>query len=283
MELYQYSFAGLSVALRTPLPLRLTEESAPFLHLGTEDFPFDHEIILSPCDTLPPCPQDTLTVLDNTYARKPDGMGLVYHALFPGEEPVVLVEDQPGKTLVHYLPAGESWATETFGLMNLIELDNLLLCHNRLMLHASFVSWQGQGILFSAPSGTGKSTQADLWEKYQKAQIVNGDRAGLSQKDGQWYAHGLPFSGSSRIFRKESAPLRLLVCLSQGKENVATRLPPVEALRRLFPEVNLRRWDESSVTRATGLLMELIGEVPVYHLSCRPDEEATEVIRKLLD
>ncbi|WP_370839368.1 hypothetical protein [Intestinibacter bartlettii] len=33
-----------------------------------------------------------------------------------------------------------------------------------------------KGILFSAPSGTGKSTQADLWEKYENAEIINGDR-----------------------------------------------------------------------------------------------------------
>lgn len=283
MKQYVYTFAGLTVQIESPIPLTVTAESQPFLQPGASPITPDHSILLRPCNALPPCPSKAVDVDTGSYIRGASGMGLVYHRLFPGEEPVVLVEDVPGATVVRYLPKGESWVRETFGLMNLLGLDDLLLRHNRLMLHASFISWQGQGILFSASSGTGKSTQADLWEKHQNATVINGDRAALSLKDGRWYAHGLPFAGSSRIFRKESAPLRLLVCLSQGKENVATRLSPVEALRRLFPEVNLRRWDESSVTRATGLLMELIGEVPVYHLSCRPDEEATEVIRKLLD
>lgn len=283
MEQYCYSFAGLSMVIESPIPLTVTAESEPFLQPGICPEPADHKILLRPCNALPPCPSKAVDVDTGSYIPGANGTGLVYHRLFPGEEPVVLVETTPEVTFVHYLPRGESWVRESLGLINALGLDNLMLRHDRLLLHASFIRWQGHGILFSAPSGTGKSTQADLWAKHQNATVINGDRAGLSCCQGRWYAHGLPFAGSSQIFRKETAPVSLVVCLSQGKENVATRLSPLDALRRLLPEINIRRWDKESVNRATGLLMELITQVPVYHLSCRPDGEATEVIKKLLD
>ncbi len=277
---YFYNFAGLTIGVNAPFPLTITEESQPFL---TSLVSPEHHITLTPCTTLPPLPGEGLFVQENYYTRL-NGMPAVYHSLFPGEPPVVLVHDAaPGETVCYFLPAGESWVKETAGLLNLLELDNLLLRHDRLILHASFVLWQGKAILFSAPSGTGKSTQADLWEKYQASTTVNSDRAALSRKDGIWYAHGLPFAGSSRIFRKESAPVSVLVCLSQGKENTLEPLPPLGCLRKLLPEVNLRRWEEGSVSKATELLMELIAQVPVYHLSCRPDEEATLILRRMVE
>lgn len=283
MAQYRYFLAGLNIQLTAPFSLTITPESAPFLETAEQWGEADHRIVLSPCAKLPPCPEGSVTVGENTYVRRPNGMGLVYHRLFPGEEPVVLVADEQGSTVLYFLPKGESWVKETFGLMNLLELDDLLLRHDRLMLHASFITWQGRGILFSAPSGAGKSTQAALWEEHQAAHIINGDRAALSREDGQWYAHGLPFAGSSLIFRRESAPVCLLICLSQGKENRAVRLTPLEALRRLLPEINLRRWDGHSTEKATGLLTELVTQVPVYHLTCRPDKDATETVKALMD
>ena len=59
---------------------------------------------------------------------------------------------------------------------------------------ASFIRWQGRGILFSAPSGTGKSTQANLWVQHQGAEVINGDRAALRQVGGRWQAFGLPYA-----------------------------------------------------------------------------------------
>ena len=61
-------------------------------------------------------------------------------------------------------------------LMNYLAFEDVLVNHQGFILHSSFISWQNNGILFTAPSGTGKSTQADLWKKYEDADIYNGDR-----------------------------------------------------------------------------------------------------------
>lgn len=47
-----------------------------------------------------------------------------------------------------------------------------------LVLHSAYIVTRGgEGILFSGPSGIGKSTQAALWERFAGARTVNGDRA----------------------------------------------------------------------------------------------------------
>lgn len=63
----------------------------------------------------------------------------------------------------------------------------------------------------------GKSTQADLWNKYEGCEIINGDRSAITKKDGVWNAYGLPFAGSSRIYKNVKNPIRCVVVLNKRK------------------------------------------------------------------
>ena len=168
-------------------------------------------------------------------------------------------------------------------MLNLLGLEHLLIQYDALILHSSSVRHNGKGILFSAPSGTGKSTQAALWEQHMGADIINGDRAGLRKVDGHWRAYGLPFAGSSGIYRNESAPIAAIVLLRQGPENRILPLSGAMAFRGLFPEVSVQRWDEDFVNRVTDLLSDLLGEIPVYQLTCRPDGEAVSLLDNTLN
>lgn len=167
-------------------------------------------------------------------------------------------------------------------LCSLIGLETLLLKYNGLLLHSSFIRWEGMGILFSAPSGTGKSTQAALWVQHEGAEIINGDRAGMIKQQNQWTAWGLPVAGSSNVYRNESAPVKTIIALRQASENRIRRLRPGEAFRYLYPEVTVHAWDRSDVEHASELLLELVTEVPVYLLECRPDTEAVSLVRGTL-
>jgi hypothetical protein len=173
-------------------------------------------------------------------------------------------------------------AHESSYLLNMLGLEKLLLCHRALILHASFIRWQGQGILFSAPSGTGKSTQASLWETHMGAKILNGDRAGIRYADGAWRAYGLPYAGSSRIFQNGSAPIRAIVVLKQGQENRIRPMGPMEALRALLPEFSAHRWDLAFMDKLLNVAAGLLRDVPVYCLECRPDSEAVQLLHDTL-
>lgn len=71
-------------------------------------------------------------------------------------------------------------------LKRTVGLHHKLLQQDALVIHASYIEFMGRGILFLGPSGTGKSTQARLWNEHAGAPILNGDRALLRQKDGIW-------------------------------------------------------------------------------------------------
>ena len=68
-----------------------------------------------------------------------------------------------------------------------------ILHHNGLVLHASAIAHQGRAVLFSAPSGVGKSTHTQLWQKQfgaEQAVILNNDKPALRLLDQQWWVYG---------------------------------------------------------------------------------------------
>ncbi len=162
----------------------------------------------------------------------------------------------------------------------MLGLESLLLQFGGLLLHSAFIRWQGRGILFSANSGVGKSTQADLWVQHQGAEVLNGDRAGLRRVDGLWRAFGLPYAGSSRVYRNESAPVSAIFMLEQAKINEIQPLTPGQALRKLYPQITIHGWDGDYVARILPLIEALVTSVPVYLLRCLPDAQATELAKK---
>ena len=141
----------------------------------------------------------------------------------------------------------------------------------------------GDAILFTAPSGTGKSTQAGLWEQFAGAETLNGDRSMLRRVDGVWTAFGSPFAGTSGIYRNESAPVRALIVLRQAPENTIRRLSVAEAFRAIYSESVLPRWHTEAHQQVIRLVTEIVSEVPVYLLACTPDERPVTLLRNTLE
>ena len=162
-------------------------------------------------------------------------------------------------------------------------VDKLLLPVNRVILHASAVIHNGEAILFTAPSGTGKSTQASLWERHLGAEIINGDKVIISADGERPIAYGGPIAGTSRIFRDIWAPVRAIVCLHQGKTNHAELLDQRHAFMNLYSQV-IKRADDPAFNQA---LLPLLGEiaegVPMLEFSCLPDTSAVDYLLERLD
>lgn len=161
-------------------------------------------------------------------------------------------------------------------------IEYLLSALGTINLHSSFIRYEGGAILFTAPSGTGKSTQARLWETYAAAEQINGDRSVIRCVDGVWTAFGFPFAGSSGIFRNDSVPIRAIVVLRQAPENTIERLRAGEAFRLLYSESAFQRWHDAGHQRIVDLLVKLSREIPVYLLRCTPDERAVALLRKTI-
>lgn len=173
------------------------------------------------------------------------------------------------------------WAITEKYLWAGVGLQYILLHQSHLIFHASYINVHGNGIIFVAPSGTGKSTQAALWEKYRGAEIINGDKACVKVSDSPT-VHGIPFDGTSGICKDVSCPLCGIVLLEQAKDNSVTILPSAMAIQALFSNVFVDRSIPQEWNRALELIIKLIEKVPVFLLKCTPDERAVEALEQTL-
>ena len=169
-----------------------------------------------------------------------------------------------------------------FTLLNHLGLEKTMSEHGRLLLHASFIETEQGAVLFSAPSGTGKSTQAELWRQYRDATIVNGDRAGIWHGEEGWMAGGVPWCGTSGISLNRVMPLRTVVILRQNSENRIEKPLFSACLKSLMEQTTINPWNKEMYLRAQNELIDLCQNVPVYCLHCRPDEEAVDVLSREL-
>ena len=281
---YIYKVCGIRVLCEVPFRICIQVESEEFLNTVSENAQVDINMIFRPIDSLPILPKKGHRENDRLYIEKEDEQK-IYHCPTRNSLPYACVtwpEDSNKAVYCDYVRGKESYMNYSNNICDLIGLETLLMRYRGLMLHAAFIRWQEKGILFTAPSGTGKSTQADLWANYEGAEILNGDRAGLRCIEGCWTAFGLPLAGSSYTYRNENAPADAIVVLRQSPENRIRRLGSTEAFRYLYPEVTVHQWHRPWVEKASSILLDLISHVPVWLLECRPDQGAVQLLKETI-
>ena len=178
---------------------------------------------------------------------------------------------------------GEQIKLRTSTLLGAGGLHHRLLQEGCGVLHASYISHKGRGILFAAPSQTGKSTQAELWRQYAGAEILNGDRALLFSHNGRWYTGGYTACGSSEICRNESYPLCAIVFLEQGKDNLIRLATVKERIHSLLTGMETFHWSMEDMDLALKFVARIGADVPILHYRCRPDEDAVHTLENYLE
>ncbi len=151
-----------------------------------------------------------------------------------------------------------------------------LLPYNGFVLHASAVVLDGKAYLFSADSGTGKSTHAFLWCKHfgsDRAYILNDDKPIIRKVDGQHLAYGAPWCGSSGISVNHCAPIQGLAFIHQCKHDWIRAMPQKDALIQFFRQSDptiRRKFADALLT----LLSDFMGQIPVFQMGCTVSENA---------
>lgn len=147
-----------------------------------------------------------------------------------------------------------------------------------VQVHSSLVEFWGHGLMFLGPSGIGKTTQAELWNKYMGAQIINGDLVFVQQTNQSFLGWGSPWHGSSPYCENTSVPLRAMVVLKQSKENALRRITGFEMVSEVAKSIFYPMWLENGTELCLETLNALLGQIPVYELSCRPDEDSVRLL-----
>lgn len=167
--------------------------------------------------------------------------------------------------------------------LEFIALEKHLLRYNSLILHSSSIILGGKAVLFSAPSGTGKSTQAQLWNTETGCMIQNGDRNILHKNDqGVWEVQGIPFCGTSGINNTTTFPLRAIVTLAQASYDEVTELTHLEKFKKIYSEITVNTWNEKYVNKAVTLCEDLIKNTDICLLQCTPNVTAVKCLENYL-
>ena len=149
----------------------------------------------------------------------------------------------------------------------------MLSKYNGMMLHSSCVEYKGKAYLFSAPSGTGKSTHTHLWLKYlDGCRIINDDKPAIRIIDGVAYAFGTPWSGKTDENINEGVPIGGICFLGRG-ENKIKRIPGIAALKP-FMDQTVRPRNKELMNNMLETLNIILSKVPIYQMTCDMSEDA---------
>lgn len=154
-----------------------------------------------------------------------------------------------------------------------------LLDFQGCLLHASCVVIDDKAYLFSADSGTGKSTHTGLWLQHladKNPYILNDDKPAIRVFDDGVYTYGTPFSGKHDISENKKVKVQGICFLEQSKINFIQKLEPSEAIK-LFLEQTTSYLKKEDMEKLLDVLEVVIKNIPIYKLYCDISKEAVEL------
>lgn len=158
------------------------------------------------------------------------------------------------------------------------KLAQLLVQDDILLMHGAVVAVDGQAYLFTAKSGTGKTTHTRLWMRQfgDRAVMVNGDKPLLHITSEGVTVYGTPWDGKEHLSTNTSCPLKALCILTRSETNHIERISKKEALPMLCQQ-SYRPCSPIGAQKMLALVDRLGSSVPLYRLGCNMEPEAALV------
>lgn len=156
--------------------------------------------------------------------------------------------------------------------------------YDAFLFHSSSIELGGYAYVFTANSGVGKTTHTRLWlsEFGDEVSILNGDKPIVRFFDGVPYICGTPWQGKENYGKNAMKPLKGVAFLSRGKENVAKRIKPEEAVMKFMSQIFLPRSSPDYLRKTLKLADKMLKSVRLVELHCNMEKEAAYVSRAAL-
>lgn len=158
------------------------------------------------------------------------------------------------------------------------KLAERLFAYDTILFHGSVVAVNGIAYLFTAKSGTGKSTHTKLWREVfgDRATMVNDDKPFLKVTDNGILAYGSPWNGKHGLGTNTAVPLRAICILERGEENYIRQITAKKAVYMLLQQSN-RPVDGILMPKYMELVGRLADNLFFYCLTCNMETEAATV------
>lgn len=153
-----------------------------------------------------------------------------------------------------------------------------ILEHNGCVLHSSAIAVDGNAYLFSAHSGTGKSTHTSLWLDHFKdrAIIINDDKPCIREIDGELYVYGTPWSGKHDLSINDKFKLKGITFICRSDENWIRETTRSEAIS-LFLTQSYRPTDKAHMELLLNMIDKIFNKIKIYKLGCNISHEAAKL------
>lgn len=151
-----------------------------------------------------------------------------------------------------------------------------LLKHNGFLLHSSCINYKNRAYIFTADSGTGKSTHTGLWKRYiEGVEFINDDKPAIRLVDGAYYACGTPWSGKTSLNNDVLLPVGGVALLKRGTVNTIKPAETGKAVTFIIKQTR-RPQSEALLESFAGLLEGFVKTVPIYEFTCDISEQAVK-------
>ncbi len=269
-----YNIAKHSFCIRNLIRNQSAERLIPFLFEGTIP---EYEYEIQYVDDLVAVCKGKQIISNNTVAvfeTENGGLIIAYHL---NNQIFAVTQETEKKTIIYLMNEAKEEEWHHYFLPDILHLERLLLKKNRFILHSSYIATEEGAILFTAPSGGGKTTQSDLWVEHRDARIINGDKTAVGFDEDGWNAYGLPISGSSSYYLNETHPIKAIVILEKASENRLFELG-VAGFSRIFSQTIMSSWDKEFCEKVMDLVIKACSEIPIYLYQCTKTSDAVEYL-----
>ena len=157
-------------------------------------------------------------------------------------------------------------------------LTKSLLDYNVLLMHGSALCMDGEGYIFTAHSGVGKSTHSRFWREAfgDRVWMINDDKPMIRVENGKATVYGNPWDGKHHLSRNASAPLKAIIKLERDAEN---HIEPISKAD-MFPVMMIQgAWSKRGPQKLQAIQLEkdLMDAVQLFRLGCNLDPEAARI------
>lgn len=151
-------------------------------------------------------------------------------------------------------------------------MDGLILYYlsiikGAVMIHASAVSINGRGWLFTGRSGRGKTTIARLFDS-KGVEVVHDDRVILVKTNGKWHIYSTPVY-SNDVPR--DVELEHIWLIEHGRSNISKPVTGAQATAMVMANCIQQNWNSEYTTHLLTVIEDITGKVPVSSLAFLPD------------
>lgn len=150
--------------------------------------------------------------------------------------------------------------------------------YDTVLFHGSVIAVDGEGYLFTAKSGTGKSTHTRLWREMlgERAVMVNDDKPFLKVMDDSIQVYGSPWNGKHGLGNNIDVPLKAICILERGEQNEISRISAKEAVPMLLQQSN-RPQQPGLLPKYLDILESISNKTAFYRLRCNMDPDAAVI------